>query len=625
MSTPRSVRRALPPAVWGIAQRAARHLRVLVAIAVLVLSSRPAIAGTFTLSWDPSPEPDIRGYLVFWGTSPGLETNSVNVGNQTFYQFTEPDPTQTYYFVVRAYNAMGLVSGDSVEVSSAPLNSPLRLTGLSADRPAPQPVNVQVTFTATATGGTPPYQYKWLVFDGTRSVIGQNWSTANTFTWQPSVPNPAYTVTVWVRNASTSADAPEAQGTLPFPITATGPVAPPSVVTGSATSITTTGATVTGTANPNGSATTGFFQFGPTTGYGSTTAQFSAGSGTVSVTVGGVITGLTCNTLYHFRAVATNAGGTVTGADATFTTAACRPPTVVTGTATSIGSTSATLTGTVNPNGNDAIGYFLYGPTTSYGSRTLAATLGSGTVSVPIGNGAVTGLACNTLYHFRAVASNGGTTVTGADATFTTGACAPGGGIHRQDTSASASGAAVTLRFPGPVTAGARLVVALRNYSPDVVFSVRDTLGNVWTTIAERRSGDLRAVLWSAFSTAGGAETITITANQPTNFQAYAAEFAGVAGPALASESSVGTNTSLLDSGPGLTAGANVLLVGFGAIGFTEVNFTPGSGYTLTSPSLMRAMLEWRVAPAPGVFDATMRTSATAPAWVMVLAAFQLP
>jgi hypothetical protein len=37
----------------------------------------------------------------------------------------------------------------------------------------------------------------------------------------------------------------------------------------------------------------------------------------------GSLTGLTCNTLYHFRATATNSTGTATGADAIFTTAAC--------------------------------------------------------------------------------------------------------------------------------------------------------------------------------------------------------------------------------------------------------------------------------------------------------------
>jgi hypothetical protein len=102
------------------------------------------------------------------------------------------------------------------------------------------------------------------------------------------------------------------------------PTAAPAVVTGVASAITATGATLNGTANPNETATTGHFQYGQTTGYGSTTPDQALGSGTNAVAIGGAgISGLTCNTLYHFRAVATNPGGTTPGLDQTFTTSAC--------------------------------------------------------------------------------------------------------------------------------------------------------------------------------------------------------------------------------------------------------------------------------------------------------------
>ena len=45
-----------------------------------------------------------------------------------------------------------------------------------------------------------------------------------------------------------------------------------------------------------------------------------------------------------------------------------------------------------------------------------------------IGGGAISGLACNTVYHFRAVATNGTGTTAGADATFTTAAIGSGPG-----------------------------------------------------------------------------------------------------------------------------------------------------------------------------------------------------
>ena len=94
----------------------------------------------------------------------------------------------------------------------------------------------------------------------------------------------------------------------------------PVVSTGAATLVTTTTARLNGTVNPKGSATTYHFQYGLTTGYGSTTAVTSAGSGNTAVPVSADIGGLAAGTLYHFRISATNAGGTSVGADATFTT-----------------------------------------------------------------------------------------------------------------------------------------------------------------------------------------------------------------------------------------------------------------------------------------------------------------
>src|SRR6185436_15578199 len=139
----------------------------------------------------------------------------------------------------------------------------------------------------------------------------------------------------------------------------------------------------------------------------------------------GTITGLACNTLYHFRATATSAQGTSNGSDATFTTSACPPPEVVTGAASAIGSFGATLSGTANPITTATNAQFQYGTTIGYGSTTPVVALGSGNVPVAIGNGTITGLACNTLYHFRATATNAQGTTNGSDATFTTSACPP--------------------------------------------------------------------------------------------------------------------------------------------------------------------------------------------------------
>jgi hypothetical protein len=92
-------------------------------------------------------------------------------------------------------------------------------------------------------------------------------------------------------------------GTPPSPIVATRSVS--GVGTGSAT--------VSGTVNPNGTTTTYHFDYGTSSNYGSQTPappDPSAGSGTTAQTESTTLTGLSPNTLYHYRIQATNSLGT---------------------------------------------------------------------------------------------------------------------------------------------------------------------------------------------------------------------------------------------------------------------------------------------------------------------------
>jgi hypothetical protein len=94
----------------------------------------------------------------------------------------------------------------------------------------------------------------------------------------------------------------------------------PIPTTGAATSITTTGATLNGTVNPERSPTTYYFQYGTTTSYGSKVPASAAdvGSGHEAIAVSQSISSLTSGTTYHYRLVATNSEGTVTGQDQSF-------------------------------------------------------------------------------------------------------------------------------------------------------------------------------------------------------------------------------------------------------------------------------------------------------------------
>jgi Ca2+-binding RTX toxin-like protein len=129
------------------------------------------------------------------------------------------------------------------------------------------------------------------------------------------------------------------------------------------------------------------------------------------------VSGLKAGTTYHFRLVATSDAGATNGTDRTFTTTTA--PSVVTGPAAAVGPTSATLGGSVNPNGRSTSWYVQYGTTTSYSSRTSSRSVGAGTAAVPVAVG-VTKLVAGVTYHFRLVATNALGTARGADMTFVT-------------------------------------------------------------------------------------------------------------------------------------------------------------------------------------------------------------
>src|SRR5437868_10965266 len=80
--------------------------------------------------------------------------------------------------------------------------------------------------------------------------------------------------------------------------------------------------------DPHGLTTTVYFQYGTSTSYGLTTAIQSK-TGDTYQNVVATIGGLTANTTYHFRIVATNSAGTRYGADQTFTTLSATGPPVV--------------------------------------------------------------------------------------------------------------------------------------------------------------------------------------------------------------------------------------------------------------------------------------------------------
>jgi hypothetical protein len=103
-------------------------------------------------------------------------------------------------------------------------------------------------------------------------------------------------------------------------------------------------------------------------------------------------------------------------------------PTVTTGSPSPVGSTTATISGTVNPNGQSTTYQFDYGTSTSYGSHspTSPGSAGSGTTAV-VESANLTGLSSGTTYHYRIEATNATGTSLGSDQSFATIPPAPTG------------------------------------------------------------------------------------------------------------------------------------------------------------------------------------------------------
>jgi len=379
-----------------------------------------------SISWNPNPESDVAGYKVSWGYSTGNYGTTVDVGNQTQYNFVPPDPTQQYHFGIQAYDSAGLQSPYSSDVVWTPtVSGPPTATTGNATVITANGATLNGTVNPMGSTVTASFQYgRTTTYGSATQLFNLGAGTQNVSVGNGTIGglacNTLYHFRVTASSSLGTANGADAS------FTTAKCAAGATVVTGTATAIGTATATLNGTVNPNGTSSTASFEYGSTTAYGSTTSAVSVGSGTSAVAIGGgVISGLSCDTVYHFRAVAVSNGVTTSGSDASFATTACAPPTVTTGVASTIGATTATLNGTANPSGTAASGFFEYGPTTSYGNSTSPAGLGSGTSAVAIGNGNIASLQCNAVYHFRAVVTSAGGTVRGSDATFRTTACLP--------------------------------------------------------------------------------------------------------------------------------------------------------------------------------------------------------
>ncbi|MDA8240480.1 MAG: PKD domain-containing protein [Nitrospiraceae bacterium] len=335
----------------------------------------------------------------------------------TAYSDTDPSllPGTTYYYQVRAYDIFADSSYSNEANATTSAVAPSATTNAVSNN-----VGTSATLNATVNpgGAETSVHFEW----GLTTSYGNTTLTqvipagTDDVAVSADITGLTANTSYHYRIVATNSIATTNGSDVPF----TTPIIAPSATT-NAVSNNTAGnsATLNATVNPNGAATSVYFQWGTDTSYGNTTTTQNIPAGVNDVAVTANIAGLTLNTTYHYRVVATNSAGTTYGGDVPFTTPSNAPPYAMTNSATNKNGNSATLNGTVNPNGLETSVYFEWGLTTSYGNTTPAQLLPAGIDDIPVAAN-ITGLSINMTYHFRVVATNTDGTTYGSDMTFTT-------------------------------------------------------------------------------------------------------------------------------------------------------------------------------------------------------------
>ncbi len=390
------------------------------------------ITNLYFISCDPTTSPS------FFLQTPTRQTSGTTAKAVSF-TLTGLKPGTAYKYAVTAMNSMGKHTGSCVSFTTLPAGSAQSNVG------APTATTLSATevtsTTATLNGTVNPNGLSTVVrfkscsassaaeyFAPTSERDIGSGTTAQSVGYRLSGLTAGRTYKYAVRATNSAGD--KIGSCISFTTGAAQATGKPVVETRPAINVGPTSATLCGSVNPKGLATTSSFVSGETNkgapAYFPKTSERQAGSSSAALNVTAQIDGLQPNTRYEFRIQAKNSAGTDVGQSLSFKTGAATgsSPTVRTNDATSVGSTTATLSATVNPNGDATNWQFVCcDAATAPGFFNAAPqpreNLGSGTTSSPIYHN-LTGLQPATTYRFAIYAQNSKGGIKGECRTFKT-------------------------------------------------------------------------------------------------------------------------------------------------------------------------------------------------------------
>ena len=343
------------------------------------------------------------------------------------------------------------IAGRGNEISSYKPVSVAELSTKNADCKAGAEVESSDTFDCTLNGEVNPYNvagteasFEW----GRTCAFGSVTAKQTVASGEALVPvsgaitgvRPNETFCFQLTGVDQNVQSPEqlTGGTTSFST----PLAPPQVIGQPSTAfLTSSSAVLSGELNPENAATTFGFQYAKACGAGETCPELSSAPGVATtaslesalygkIGATGEARGLQPATTYRYRLLASDeqlvggkeVGSAAAGPEGTFTTGPAPVPQAVTGAASAIGATAASVSGTVDPDGQPAAYAFelgVYaGAATQYGVA-FSGFVGASTTPVPESL-ALTGLQPGTVYTYRIRVTSGYGTAHGEAVTFTT-------------------------------------------------------------------------------------------------------------------------------------------------------------------------------------------------------------